>query len=396
MRLLVPAAVALASAWAAVIPAGTNIQIRLTTGISSTTGKAGDPFAAVVIEPVIADGRIAMAQHVAVTGKIATITPAKTDGDPIVLTPEFTSVHDDQGHAARLAAKLTAIDNAREKVNEQGQIVGIVPKNTLSSRLDQGIGKLQEQYSQLASILGAAKGALLKKTDPNIVYAPGAEMTIRLTKPLVWNGLATEPPIGDIQPADQLSALVNAEPFRTVTVRTSVPSDITNLMFIGSREQLEQAFRDAGWSAATSLNEESKFKTFQALAEMNGYQEAPVSILLLNGFPPDLVFEKLNDTFAARHHLRIWHMPQRFNGMDVWVCSSTHDTGISFSEDQRTFIHRIDSEIDHERAKVVSDLVFTGEVRGLALVDRESVPHSTVNGTGDRIDTDGKMAVVAF
>lgn len=381
---------------ASTIPAGTDIQIRLSTAISSATGKVNDPFSAVVIAPVVAKDRIVMVPHVVVTGKIASITPAKTDDDAIVLTPAFTGIHDDQGHSAALAARLTSIDNAREKVNDQGQIVGIQVKDTLSWRLDQGISKLSDQYSQFAGLLSTAKSAILKKTDPNIVFAPGAEMTIRLTKPLVWAGSAAMPPIGDIQPADTLAAIVNAEPFRTLTDRTNVPSDVTNLMFIGSRETVEKAFHDAGWSAATRLDEMSKFQTFQAMAEMRGYQEAPVSVLLLNGRPPDLVFEKLNDTFSARHHLRIWHMPQTFNGAQVWVCSATHDTGISFSEEQRTFIHRVDSDIDHERAKVVSDLLFTGEVRGLALVERDSVPRSTLNGTGDRIDTDGRMAVIEF
>jgi hypothetical protein len=46
------------------------------------------------------------------------------------------------------------------------------------------------------------------------------------------------------------------------------------------------------------------------------------------------------------------------------VCSATHDVGIDFSERDRTFIHKIDPRIDHEPAKVVNDLLFTGMVGG--------------------------------
>jgi hypothetical protein len=35
-------------------------------------------------------------------------------------------------------------------------------------------------------------------------------------------------------------------------------------------------------------------------------------------------------------------------------------------------------------------------VKGLALVDRPKVPKSTGNATGDKIETDGKMAVLLF
>jgi hypothetical protein len=116
----------------------------------------------------------------------------------------------------------------------------------------------------------------------------------------------------------------------------------------------------------------------------------------LGGRPPDVVFQKQNNTFNARHHLRIWHRPERFHGKDVWVCSATHDTGIDFSEETRTFVHRVDGQIDHERAKVVNDLLFTGLVKGLSLVDRPDVPTSGFNATGDKVETDGRMAVIGF
>jgi hypothetical protein len=77
------------------------------------------------------------------------------------------------------------------------------------------------------------------------------------------------------------------------------------------------------------------------------------------------------------------------------VCSATHDTGIDYSEQDRTFIHKIDSQIDRERAKVVNDLLFTGLVRGLSLVGRD-IPAGLSNATGDSLQTDGSLAVIAF
>jgi hypothetical protein len=85
---------------------------------------------------------------------------------------------------------------------------------------------------------------------------------------------------------------VNSQPFRTATEKDQRLSDITNLMFLGRRDQIEEAFKQAGWTPAAKLNDQSKLETFRAMAEMRGYQEAPVSVLLLDGRPPDLVFEK--------------------------------------------------------------------------------------------------------
>ena len=119
-------------------------------------------------------------------------------------------------------------------------------------------------------------------------------------------------------------------------------------------------------------------------------------MLLLDEKPPDLVFQKLNNTFAQRHHLRVWKRPDTFAGKPVWVIAATHDTGIEFSEQNRTFIHKIDSQIDRERAKVVNDLLFTGRVVSVALVERPDVPQHSQNATGDVLETDGMMAVLVL
>jgi hypothetical protein len=134
----------------------------------------------------------------------------------------------------------------------------------------------------------------------------------------------------------------------------------------------------------------------RAVAEARGYKEAPMSVLLLEGNRPDLVFQKQNNTFAMRHHLRIWRRPGTFQGRTIWVCAATHDTGIEFSPEKRNFIHKIDSEIDRERAKVVSDLVFSGHVKALSLVERPKAPQHSQNATGDKLETDGRMAVLVL
>jgi hypothetical protein len=167
-------------------------------------------------------------------------------------------------------------------------------------------------------------------------------------------------------------------------------------MFIATEAELRAAFEKAGWSSPARLNGESKLETARALIEDRGYKEGPMSILLLDGNPPDMSWQKGNNTFAQRHHLRIFRRPGTFEGKPIWVCSSTHDTGIDFSERDHTFIHKIDPLIDKERAKVVSDLLFTETVKSLALVGRPTVPFDATNATGDRLETDGRMAVLKF
>jgi hypothetical protein len=380
------------------LPAGTEIQIRVQTKAASNNSKPGDSIDAVVIAPVVAaGGQIAIPAGTKLKGTVKEAQPAKETGEPAALTLEFGELAGGKGKSTKLAAKVTAVDNAREKVDENGRIVGIKATDTLSSQMDKGLEKLtqNEKLAGLAGLLQAAKGAILKPADVEIVYDSGVEMTLQLTKSCQVSGTAAaESNPGPIEPAAELASLVNGEPFQTVAEKPPQPSDVTNLMFIGSREQLEAAFKAAGWMAAEKLSANSGLETFRAIAEDRGYRQAPVSTLLLDGRKPDLVFQKQNNTFAKRHHLRIWMRPETFQGKAVWVTAATHDVGIDFSAENRTFIHKIDSQIDRERAKVVSDLLTTGKVKGLALVDRPAVPREGQNATGDKLVTDGGMAVL--
>ena len=381
---------------AAPIPAGTKLEIRLRTALNSASAKPKQQLQAVVIAPVVSGDSIVIGPGTKVIGHVKEVKVAQALDQQTVLDLAFDQLQDSNGKTAPIAARLVDIENARETVDEAGRIMGIVAAQTASARLDQGINKIAQKYPELGDLLGAAKQSVVKETDPTINYGPGVEMTLELTKPLDWTGDVPVPHVAPIVPAEELSRVVNSQPFMTRAERPPKPSDVTNLMFIGSQNDLERAFEAAGWSQAQQLNEQSKLETFRAIVELRGYKEAPVSLILLDDRPPDLVFEKMNNTFAARHHLRIWRRPGRFNGKDIWVCAATHDIGIDFSEQNHTFIHKIDSEIDRERAKVVNDLLFTGQVKGLSLVARPEVPTSGVNATGDPFRTDARMAILSF
>jgi len=384
---------------AASIPAGTEIGIRLTDKIASETAKANAAVHAVVIAPVVIDGRIVLPAGPQLTGTLKEARAASAT-DRAQVQPVFSQIAMGP-YRANLSAVIGGLENSRETVDEKGVIAGIDGAETYSSRIGRGIAKLQnsDRFAGLAGLIQGAKQALrIEDANANIDYEPGVEMTLKLTAPLDWHG-PTAGPEAKLQPfPDQaaLVGLVNRQPFRTIAAEPPRPSDMTNVMFIGTEAEVRSAFEKAGWSSAVRLSMESKLETARALIEDRGYKEGPMSVLLLDGHPPDFSLQKGNNTFAQRHHLRVFRRPGTFAGKPIWVCSSTHDTGIDYSDRDRTFIHRVDPKIDAERAKVVSDLLFTGLVRSLALVDRPEVPTDASNATGDVLQTDGRMAVLLF
>ncbi len=386
---------------AATIPAGTEIQLRLTSEVSSNKA-AGSPFTAVVIAPVIVNNQEIIGFGTQVSGTTADVRadqPAVNGGSetPATLRLQVTQMMDDGGHSHAIASALVGVDNARESVDGTGLITGITAAHTFSALADAGVNKLEEKGGLLGELVSGTKSALVKPADPTIDYKAGVEFTVKLTSALDWtpSGRMTMnlPPV---TPLDVLTGIVNQVPFRTTALKPASPSDLTNLMFIGTKDQIASTLKTAGWFPSDPLGHASTFHTAQALIEDSGYDEAPMSVLTLNGKTPDMTFEKLNDTFASRHHIRIWQQGPTFAGRPVWVAAATHDIKIYYSKTSRSITHGIDPNIDHERAKVTNDFLFTQQIQAVSLVPRTNIPAHISNATGDVLQTDDKISVLEF
>ncbi len=385
---------------AVTIPSGTQLQARLTDEVSSQKS-SGQSISAVVTVPVIVNGQLVMSSGAKLSGKTSDAVTGKnaTDSDAeqiAKLRIAFTSIQPRDGKSQSISCKLTEVDNARESVDEAGLVTGITPSQTYTALMNKGIGKLADRYPGLSEILGGAKKDFVKDADPAIDYHAGVDLVITLTKDLDWKAPLGADPVTPIAPATDLANLVAAQPNRTRALKPPAPSDLTNLMFIGTKEQVEAAFKSAGWFPADPLGQAANMETARAIIEDRGYNEAPVSILTLDGRPPDYVFQKQTNTFAKRHHIRIWARPQQFAGKPVWEAAATHDIKFTFSQESRTITHGIDPDIDRERSKVTNDLLFSGMIQSIALVDRTDIPADVSNATGDKLQTDGKIAVLEF
>ena len=383
------------------LPVGSELDVRLTSDVSSNK-PSGQTFRGLITAPVYVNGAPVLAAGVQVKGNTADAnayqSAAGSDSPerPATLRLHLTSVIDQSGRDHAISCVLAEVDNARESVDASGLITGISSSDAIESQIDRGINKLQSRYQQLGQILNSVKSALVKEVDPSIDFHQGVDLKFRLTRSLEWTSPTPAVSVLPITPQNSLVALVLAQPLRTFAQNPPDPSDLTNLMFIGSAEQVEGAFHDAGWFPAQVLSGSSKMETARAIIEDRGYNEAPLSILFLDGRPPDFALQKQTDTFAKRHHVRVWRRSQTFAGKAVWIAAATHDISIFFSPISKSFTHKIDSNIDLERSKVVEDLLFTGNVKSIALVERRGIPQGATNATGDPLITDGKIAVLEF
>ena len=283
------------------------------------------------------------------------------------------------------------VDNARETV-QNNEILGIVQPHASKkfSIAFIALGSANPIAGYAIKGVQSVYGLSLRR---EIVYPAGTDLQAQIVRYSILKQKQAWPGWKQLSVDPQLEHLVRSAPMRT-TATNQVPSDPTNLMFIGSEKEVESAFREAGWMEASDLNVKSALKTATATLRQTGYSEAPMSTLLLHGRSPDLVFQKSLNTFAKRHHLRIWQLKPTYNGRAVWGAAATHDIATTNERAGTKWSHRIDTHIDRERDWIVSDLLFIGSGKSYADVSRPNAPTKLGNATGDKILTDGRMSVV--
>jgi hypothetical protein len=190
-----------------------------------------------------------------------------------------------------------------------------------------------------------------------------------------------------------MEQLARSLPQRTTTTAL-VDADLLNLIFIGSRAQVESAFELAGWNTTDPPSKRAVMRDLYAVLNDSDYARAPMRSFLLNGKTADMSFQRSLNSYAKRDHLRIWQGPKSGDGQDVWLSASTHDTGAALSMKYHRFVHHISPDIDDERSKVIRDLRMAGCVKAEYPVRRPAVSPISQNATGDIVRTDGSLAVV--
>jgi len=170
--------------------------------------------------------------------------------------------------------------------------------------------------------------------------------------------------------------------------------DLINLVFVGTRSQIETAFTAAGWTGSRPNSMRTGLRVVRAIAEEREYASAPMRTLLLDGDEPELRFQTALNTFEKRDHLRIWEQRVEWHEQPVWASAATRDIGATFSMGHPFgFTHEIQGNVDLERDKVVRDLRLAGCVESVQYVKRKQ-PAQPEWRKGVR--TDWRVAVVVL
>ena len=374
------------------LPPGTTLEARLLTPTGSRISQPGDQIEATIIAPISFHGQILVPLG---SGVIGSVESVKKFGFGLKQTTasihyNFAQLRLPNGDLIPIQTELIEVENAKERVDVDSTVRGIHPVASLSSSLDLVTTPLLFVTPVLGAPVWGEKSIIAPAAVPEIYFPPGTELILRLTAPASLRSNVTEPiGIASFSPDEDSNIHHLLTHTAQRAVKKHLPSDFVNLVFLGSREEMDRAFRAAGWGQAERKSPLSLFRMYHALAERVGYERAPMDTLLLNGVPSDFVYQKCLDTVQKRHHVRLWKEPHQAN---VWLGTAAED--IAFRFEVAHWTHATAPYIDRERAKVVNDFAYTGCLDTAGLVTRDPADLRTNSGKARPIQTDGNIAVL--
>jgi LssY C-terminus len=376
--------------------AGKSFWIRLRDPVASYSSKPGTTVRAVLIQSPECDSRPVFPAGLEVVGTISKVRKVGLGfiHDSAYVEIQFDHLFTAAGQVLPFAAEVVEADNAREAVRH-GVFRGIRATNTPQGRITSGLIHLPtfNPYTDAVLIVYRAVTVL---PEPEIYLPPGTDLRLRLNLPLYVGDQPELPSVSfamDEHERGDVEMLLQGQSDRTTT-RSGKDSDIVNLLFVGSQDQVEEAFAAAGWRTADANSKNAFFKQFGAFLTFSNYPNMPVSRQLLSGQLQDMAWQKSFNSYGKREHLRLWSQSKTIQGEQAWLSAYTRETGAALSVKYHKFIHHIDRNLDDGINMLVRDLGMTGCVKFVRQLPRPNLPQTMLNSTGDEMHTDGNLTIV--
>ncbi len=171
--------------------------------------------------------------------------------------------------------------------------------------------------------------------------------------------------------------------------------DTVNMVLVGSQEKLEEAFERAGWTAVIRSRKKA---VLHAARHPKNNVAMPMSNLFLFGRSQDYAYamEDPASRFTRRHHLRIWKTDYEVGGYPVWIGAGTHDVGVEMDKRKWTIAHKIDPDVDGERAFIGGSLLATHLVATMGYMLPSDAVLEAATATGGSYHSDGRMLLLVF
>jgi hypothetical protein len=346
------------------IPDGTPVQLQLAESISSAHARVGEPLNFVVVKDVSVEGFIVIPAGTVASGSVTGVKHKRFMGMGGKVALKLNSVELVNGERVGMRARMEVKGRSRTKLAAAAMIA---------------TGVVFPPAAPVFLLIRGHDGTVLKST----------EITARMdgAASILSAGLQRSP-----ESSSELEGMMDYLPPRVFNGEGR-EGDMLNLVFVGQKEDLQRAFKRAGWIKTDKFN---PIFAWHLLWHGTGDARLPMSRLYLFGRMQDYSYA-LPDPGAAvsrRHHIRVWKTDYTMDGMPVWAASATHDIAIEIAKRGHLIGHRIDPEVDVERDFIGVALSSTSSVSREQYLHPPDPVHQALTSSGEPYSSDGRILLL--
>ena len=159
------------------VPSGTELQLTLDDPVSSRTSRTEDRVRATVSRPVVENGQVAIPAGTRVEGTVDRVRPAEGVTNAGQLDVSFNRLVLDDGRTLPLQSRIVSVGHDT-RFDRRKAGIGAAIGGVLGSVLGGTKGAV------IGVIVGGAGGGLAGNAGRNVELPAGAELTLRLDRPL--------------------------------------------------------------------------------------------------------------------------------------------------------------------------------------------------------------------
>jgi len=315
-----------------IIPDQTPVKLQLTESVSSAHARPRDRLDFIVARDVNIEGFTVIPAGTVASGSVTGVKGKRLLGIGGNVALKLDSVELANGDRVGLHARLNVKGCSRTKLMAAGMIAtGLVfLPATPVLLLIRGRDSTVLKSTEITAHVDAATSVMSAGLQHSQERSSGLDTMMDYLPPRVFNAEGRE-------------------------------GDMLNLVLIGQKEDLQNAFERAGWVKTDKWN---PIFVWHLLLHGTHDTTIPMARFYLFGRVQDYSYAlpEPGALVSRRHHLRIWKTDHTIGGTPVWVGSATHDVAIEVAKRGRLINHRIDPAVDAERDFVGIDLTKSSSV----------------------------------
>ena len=315
-----------------VIPDGTVVHLRLTQTVSSAQARAGDPL----VFTVEKDVRV---------------------GDSIIVPAGSAA----QGSVTRVKHRRFLGIGGNVVFNLDS--VKLVNGETVCLRARREVKGISHTWRMIAEM--AVASLVYLPAAPVFLFSRGGASTVlkntQITAQIDGTTSVLSADLPKTETASGLNAMMgNLAP--RVLDGEGRERDMVNLVFIAQDNDLQAAFKRAGWVKTDAWK---LVMAWHLLTKRTHDATLPMARFYMYGRVQDYSYAlpEPGAIVSRRHHLRIWKTDDTVDGTPIWAGAATHDVAIEYGKRGRLINHTIDPNVDIERDFIGTNLTDATAVR---------------------------------